>query len=418
MQRLLVLFLLPLLAAAQERVAIHAGRLLDVRSGGYRNDVYILVQDDKIASIEGSAPTGVRVIDLSKQTVLPGLCDCHAHVLGNQQDWSPTAALLMSSAQGAIWGVRNLREWLSRGFTTLREAGESDPGYGQIALRDSVNRGLIPGPRLLVAGNFVSVTGGHGDADVLAPDQALLRRPNLADTVNEVSQAVRRDIKYGADWIKLMATGGVMDPMSDFNQQELSDEQMAEAVRVAHRSGKKVMAHAEGKAGIRAAVIAGVDSIEHGLVIDEEIAGMMVKKGTWLVPTLYTFEEGVELGASRGMTPAMLEKGRAALKLRRAGFDVALKEGVRIAYGVDAEPEVAPKEFDALVRYGLKPLQAIQAATINAAEMLGTSAQTGTIEPGKFADIIAVDGDPLQDIRTMERVRFVMKGGEVYKPLN
>ncbi|HEV3332799.1 MAG TPA: amidohydrolase family protein [Bryobacteraceae bacterium] len=414
---LLLLAVLPV-GAQEQRIAIHARRLLDVRTGTYRNDVYILIVGDRVGSVTGSAPANAKLIDLSKQTVLPGLCDCHAHVLGDQKDWSPTAGLLMSSAQAALWGARNLREWITRGFTMLREAGESDPGYAQIALRDSVNKGLIPGPRMKVAGNFVSVTGGHGDADVLSPDQELPRRINLADTVGEVDRTVRRDIKYGADWIKLMATGGVMDPLSDFNVQELSDEQMAEAVNVAHRAGKKVMAHAEGKAGIRAAVNAGVDSIEHGIVLDDDLAATMVKKGTWLVPTLYTFEEGVELGASRGMTPVMLEKGRAALSLRRVGFDAAVRQGVRMVYGVDAEPEVAPKEFDALVRYGLKPLQAIQAATVNAAEMLGVSNQTGTIEPGKFADIIAVDGDPLQDIRTMEHVRFVMKAGEVFRALN
>jgi imidazolonepropionase-like amidohydrolase len=417
--RFAILLLAVFPAAAQQqqqRVAIHAGRLLDVRTGTYRDNVYVLIDGDRVVSVDRNAPADAKVIDLSKQTVLPGLCDCHAHTLGDQKDCAPTAGLLMSSAQSALWGARNLREWMARGFTMLREAGESDPGYAQIALRDSVNKGLIPGPRMLVADNFVSVTGGHGDADLLSPDQALPRRINLADTVGDVSRTVRRDIKYGADWIKLMATGGVMDTMSDFNVQELSDEQMAEAVKVAHRAGKKVMAHAEGKAGIRAAVNAGVDSIEHGIVLDDDLAAAMVKKGTWLVPTLYTFEEGVELGASRGMTPVMLEKGRAALKLRRVGFDAAVRQEVRMVYGVDAEPEVAPKEFDALVRYGLKPLQAIQAATVNAAEMLGI--QTGTIEPGKFADIIAVDGDPLQDIRTMEHVRFVMKGGEVYRGLN
>jgi imidazolonepropionase-like amidohydrolase len=417
--RFLVLLLAVLpVVGQQQRTVIHAGRLLDVRTGNYRSDVYISLQDGKVLAVDRNPVLDVKVIDLSKYTVLPGLCDCHAHVLGDQKDWSPSAGLLMSSAQAALWGVRNLREWMVRGFTMLREAGESDPGYGQIALRDSVEKGLIPGPRMKVAGNFVSVTGGHGDADILSPDQALPRRTNLADTVDEVARTVRRDIKYGADWIKLMATGGVMDPLSDFNVQELSDEQMAEAVQVAHRAGKKVMAHAEGKAGIRAAVNAGVDSIEHGIVLDDEIAAAMVNKGTWLVPTLYTFEEGVELGASRGMTPVMLEKGRAALKLRRAGFDIAIRHGIRMVYGVDAEPEVAPKEFDALVRYGLKPLQAIQSATVNAAEMLGLSDQTGAIEPGKFADIIAVDGDPLQDIKTMERVRFVMKGGEVVRTPN
>ena len=251
MQKLATLFLLSFSVAAQQRIAIHAGRLLDVRNGDTRNDVYILVQDDKIAAIVNNAPAGVQVIDLSKQTVLPGLCDCHAHVLGNQKDASPTAALLMSSAQKAIWGVRNLREWMDRGFTMLRDPGEDDIGYAQVALRDSIGMGLIKGPRIQVAGNYVSVTGGHGDADVLAPDQELPRRMNLADTVPDVSRAVRRDIKFGADWIKLMATGGVFDPNTDFNMQELSEEQMAEAVRVARRAGKKVMAHAHSASGIQ-----------------------------------------------------------------------------------------------------------------------------------------------------------------------
>jgi imidazolonepropionase-like amidohydrolase len=298
----------------------------------------------------------------------------------------------------------------------LREAGETDTGYSQFAVRDSVRLGLIPGPRIQAAGNTLSVTGGHGDADGLAPDQELPRRANLAQTVDEVARAVRRDIKYGADWIKLMATGGVMDPRSDFKSQELSGEQMAEAVRVAHRAGKKVMVHAHGINGIRAAVLAGVDSIEHGSLLDDDVAALMAKKGTWLVPTVYTLEHGLEIGASRGATPAMVGKKQALLKLRRSGMDAALRNHVRLVYGVDLEPELAAKEFSALVRYGLKPLEAIQAATVNAAEMMGML--TGAIEPGKLADIIAVDGDPLQDIRVLEHVRFVMKGGEVVRAAN
>src|SRR5713101_6468889 len=262
-------------APAKTPVLIKAGKLFDARSGHMLANQAILIEGDRIkevgdsAAVAGHVP-GAKLIDLSSSTVLPGLIDCHAHVLANLKDLSPTRSLRTSSPQGVLWGVHNLQIWLDHGFTALRDAGEDDLAYGQLALRDSINMGLIRGPRMVSAGNFVSVTGGHGDADLLAPDQALPRRPNLADNVDEVAVAVRRDLKYGADWIKLMATGGVSDVFSDFNVQELSEEQMAKAVEIAHRAGRKVMAHAEGTEGIKAAVRAGVDSIEHGTMLDEE----------------------------------------------------------------------------------------------------------------------------------------------------
>jgi imidazolonepropionase-like amidohydrolase len=353
------------------------------------------------------------VIDLGDTLLLPGLDDCHAHILGNPKDLSATASLRMSSAQGALWGYRNLGIWMAHGFTSLREAGESDLGYGQLALRDSINRGLVRGPRIFSSGSFISLTGGHGDADALAPDQALPRRPNLADSVAEIGPAVRRDIKYGADWIKLMATGGVTDPHSDYNVQELSEEQMAMAVEIAHRAHKKVMAHAEGAAGIRAAVRAGVDTIEHGTVMDEESAQFMEQKGTWLVPTLETFQRGAALGTSLGQDPIMARKGQQILKYQQASFDLARKHHLKIAYGVDGDPDFVSREFIALVKAGMSPLEAIQAATVRAAELLGMPGQIGTLEAGSFADVIAVRGDPLSDISAMENVVFVMKGGEV-----
>ena len=402
-------------AGAPGRQAIKAGKLLDVRTGTVRSNVFIVIERDRIASLSNAAPSGLPVIDLSGLTVLPGLADCHAHVLGNLKDQSASAGLRMSSAQAALWGVHNLQIWLDHGFTTIRDAGEPDLGYGQLALRDAVNRGLVRGPRLLSAGNFVSLTGGHGDADVLAPDQALPRRPNLADSVDEAAAAVRRDLKYGADWIKLMATGGVMDPFSDYNRQELSEAQMARAVEVAHRAGKHVMAHAEGADGIKAAVRAGVDSIEHGTVLDDEGAELMAKAGTWLVPTLYTFQRGAEVGTALGADAVSAEKGKAILPLQRDAFERALTHRLRIAYGVDDDPDFVSKEFGALVRGGMSALAAIQTATVNAAELLGLSKDVGTVEAGKLADIIAVDGDPLANIAVMERVVFVMKSGDVIK---
>ena len=399
-----------------KRTVIKAGRLLDVRTGRITPDVVVLVEGDRIVSVGGAPPAGVSLIDLSGLTVLPGLIDAHDHILGNPKDWSATSGLRMSAPEAAIWGVRNLQIFLDHGFTGVRDACE-DLGwdYGQIALRSGVEKGLIRGPRIAAAGGCVSLTGGHGDEDVLAPGHELPRLPNIADTVDQVNVAVRHDIKYGADWIKLMATGGVMDPISDYRVQELSEEQMARAVELARRAGKRVMAHAEGTAGIKAAVRAGVDSIEHGTLLDDEGAELMAQKGTWLVPTLETFQRGPTVAASLGSDPASVAKQKAILPLQQAAFETALKHRVRIAYGVDDDPEFVSKEFDALVRGGLSPLSAIQAATVNAAELLGWAKDMGTIEAGKYADIIAVDGDPLADIGVMERVVFVMKGGEVVK---
>ncbi len=395
--------------------AVRAGRLIDVRTGRVTTNAYILIAKDRILRIADSAPAGVPTIDLSRYTVVPGLIDSHAHVLGNPKDQSSASGLRMSSAQKTLWGVHNLQTWMDHGFTALRDAGESDLGYGQLALRNSIESGLIRGPRMVSAGNFVSVTGGHGDADVLAPDQQLAPRPNIADTVDDVDRAVRRDIKYGADWIKLMASGGVLDPISDYRVEELSEEQMARAVEVAHRAGKKVMAHAEGAAGIKAAVRAGVDSIEHGTVMDEEGAQLMEQHGTWLVPTLFCFQHDLQTGLSQGRDPVSFAKGVAIVKEQGPAFKRALAHHLKIAYGVDDDPDFVSKEFGALVSGGMTPIDALRAATVNGAELLGRSNEIGTLEPGKFADIVAVEGDPLADITVMEKVVFVMKGGEVYK---
>ena len=398
-----------------DRKVIKAGRLLDIRTGKVTTNVFILIEKDRIISLSNVAPPGIQVIDLSNQTVMPGLVNCHVHLLLNWKDQSSASILRMSSSQGALWGWHNLQTYLNKGFTTVRDAGEYDAFYGQFALRDSIKTGLVQGPRLLCAGSLVSITGGHGDGDSLSPEFALSRRPNIADTVNEMSVVVRRDLKYGADWIKLMATGGVMDPLSDFNNQELSQEQMERAVEMAHRAQKRVMAHAEGTTGIKAAVRAGVDSIEHGTMLDEEGAEMMANKGIWLVPTLHTFQHSVEVGLTNGQDPIMLEKGKTILKFQQPAFALALKHRVKIAFGDDDDPELVTGEFNALVRGGMSPLEALQTATVNGAELLGLSDQIGTIEGGKLADIIGVNGDPVRDIGAMNQVVFVMKEGKIIK---
>ncbi len=399
---------------------IHAGKLIDVRTGQITPDAFIEVHNDRIISVTRAAPAGAaNVLDLSHYTIVPGLIDAHAHILSDPTTQSSTSYLVTSAPQATIRGVANLQLWLKHGFTVVRDACESYPSYPQFALREGVSKGLISGPRIVAAGSCISLSGGHGDSDVLSPDKAGLNQPNQADTVDDISRITRRDIKYGADWIKLMATGGVMDPISDYQVQELSDEQMARAVEVAHRAGRKVMAHAEGTVGIKAAVRAGVDSIEHGTLLDEEGARMMADRGTWLVPTLYCFQHDLQTGLSKGREPSSMAKGIAIVKEQAPAFARALKYHVKIAYGVDDDDvdESVSMEFAALVRGGMTPLAALQAATLNAAKLLSLDRDLGTVEPGKFADLVAVPGNPLDDITTMEHVAWVMKAGKVVYPL-
>jgi imidazolonepropionase-like amidohydrolase len=405
-------------ASVPKQVAVHAGKLLDVRTGKVTNDAYILIAGERIVSVGTSAPKGVSVIDMSGFTLLPGLIDAHGHTLDNPTSQSAGDFLMTSAPAATVQGVHNLQVWLDHGFTAVRDACEPYASYPQFALRDGVAKGLITGPRIVAAGSCVSLTGGHGDSDYLSADKAPLYSPNLADTPDDINRVVRRDIKYGADWIKLMATGGVMDPISDYRVEELSEEEMARAVEVAHRAGKKVMAHAEGAVGIKAAVRAGVDSIEHGTMLDEEGAALMEQKGTWLVPTLYCFQNDLKTGLSRGRDPRSMAKGIAIVAAQGPAFTLALKHHLKIAYGVDdSQPEVLSGEFAALVRGGMTPLEALQAATIHGALLLGFDKDMGAIEPGKFADLVAVPGNPLADITTMEHVAWVMKGGTVVKPL-
>jgi imidazolonepropionase-like amidohydrolase len=404
-------------APAGKTVAIRAGHLLDVRTGKTLAKQIIVIQGDKIASVGADAqiPEGAQVVDLSNATVLPGLIDAHTHVT------MPTnfgySRLATSAPREALIGARNARVTLEAGFTTLRNVGAS--GFTDVALRDAINAGDVPGPRMLVSGPALSITGGHCDNNLL-PFEYHAQSGGVADGVEAVQHKVRENIKYGADLIKVCATGGVLSHGDNPQASQYTLEEMKAIVADAHRLGRKVAAHAHGAQGIRWASEAGVDSIEHGSYIDDAAIAEMKKNGTYLVPTLYLGDWFLENAERTGASADLIAKAREVMPAARKNVARAFAAGVKVGFGTDAA--VYPHglnahEFAVMVKLGVTPLQAIQAATINDADLLGWSDKVGTIEPGKWADIVAVDGDPLADVTTLERVRFVMKGGEVVKNL-
>ncbi len=404
-------------AAPAKTVVIHAGHLLDVRTGKTAANQTIVIQGDKIASIgtETQVPAGALVIDLPNATVLPGLIDAHTHITFNPKfDYS---RLAISVPREALIGARNARVTLEAGFTTVRNVGAS--GFADVALRDAINAGDVPGPRMLVSGPALSITGGHCDNNLL-PFEYHAQNEGVADGVEAVQHKTREIIKYGADVIKICATGGVLSRGDNPQHSQYTLEEMKAIVTDAHRLGRKVAAHAHGAEGIRWASMAGVDSIEHGSYIDDAAIAEMKKNGTYLVPTLYLSDWFFANAEKMGTLPELIAKGKEVMPAARKNVAHAFAAGVKVGFGTDAA--VYPHglnayEFAVMVKLGLSPLRAIQAATINDADLLGWSDKVGAIEPGKWADIIAVDGDPLADVTTLERVKFVMKGGEVVKNL-
>ena len=410
------------LASAQEptssRVMVHAGKLLDVRSGKTLADQAIVIEAGKIVSVspfsQAKRASGDRLIDLSAATVLPGLTDAHTHLTGNPQDAGPQA-LGISLPRATLTGARNARITLEAGFTTVRNVGAE--GYSDVALRDAIDAGDVPGPRMLVSGPPLGITGGHCDENFL-PFDFHYSAEGVADGVEGVQHKVRETIKYGADLIKICATGGVLSHGDNPQASQYTLEEMKAIVADAHRLGRKVAAHAHGAQGILWASQAGVDSIEHGSYIDDAAIAEMKKDGTYLVPTLYLADWFLEHAEQVHVPPEMIAKGRTVMAAARKNVAHAFASGVKVAFGTDAA--VYPHglnahEFAVMVKLGMSPLQSIQAATINAADLLGWSDKIGGLEPGKWGDIIAVDGDPLQDVTTLEHVKFVMKGGEVVK---
>jgi len=406
-------------STAKEVVLIKAGRLIDVRAGRIVNNQAILIEGDRIKEVGPSetvskhAPPGARVIDLSTATVLPGLIDCHTHLTfePSQMGYS---SLGISVSREALYGAKNAKLTLEAGFTAVRNVGAS--GYSDIAVRDAINAGDVPGPRISASGPAIGVTGGHADSTLLAPEFHS-KADGIADGVPALMGKTREVVKYGADCIKIVATGGVLSKGDAPEATQFSDEEIRAVVAEAHRLGRKVAAHAHGAAGIKQAVLAGVDSIEHGSFINDECIRLMKERGTYLVPTLYLAEWFMENHKRMGVPEFMVEKAKVVMPAARQNIARAIKAGVKIAFGTDSA--VYPHgqnahEFAVMVKLGMTPMQAIQSATVNAAELLGWSDQIGVIEPGRYADIIAVAGDPTVDVTEMERVMFVMKGGKVY----
>ncbi len=405
-------------AQAPKRTVIRAGRILDVRTGELRANQAVVIEGEKITQVapssEVKAGAGDATIDLPDATLLPGLIDMHTHLtfdlnsLGYQ-------GLGISTAREALHGARNARRTLEAGFTTVRNVGAKD--YADIALRDAINDGDVIGPRMVASGPALGITGGHCDENLLPPSFHF-QGDGVADGVEAVQHKVREVIKYGADVIKICATGGVLSKGDDPNASQYTLEEMKAIVADAHRLGRRVAAHAHGAEGVRWASEAGVDSVEHGHLMDDAAIATLKKNGTYLVPTLFLTEYMQQHLENSGVPEFSKQKMRDVAAAAQQNAKKAFAAGVKVAFGTDAA--VYPHglnagEFHVYVKLGMTPLAAIQTATINAADLLGWKDRVGTLEPGRWADIVAVDGDPTKDVTILEHVKFVMKGGTVYK---
>jgi imidazolonepropionase-like amidohydrolase len=396
-------------------VAVKAGRVLDVRTGQFINNAFILIEGERITAVGANLtiPAGAEVIDLKSMTVLPGLIDSHTHLTFSPSN--AASSIRQSIPRQALIGAKNANITLLAGFTTVRNVGAG--GYSDIALRDAINAGDVPGPRIIASGPSLGITGGHCD-DSFLPWEFHHKADGVADGVENVMAKTREVIKYGANVIKFCSTGGVLSLGDDPKHAEFTLEEMKTIVAEAHRLGRKVAAHAHGGEGLKQAVLAGVDSIEHGTYIDDEGIRLMKEKGTYLVPTIYLTDWFLENYPSLGLPPQIIAKAKEVMPAMKKNLTHAIQQGVPVAFGTDAA--VYPhglnaREFVVLVRMGLTPIQAIQTATVHASKLLGWEDRIGAVEAGKFADLIAVEGDPTKDVTELERIKFVMKGGQVVK---
>jgi len=405
-------------AAPGPVTVVKAGKLVDVAAGRVRNDQLIVIQDGKIVAVgpagATTVPAGAAVVDLSDKTVLPGLIDTHTHVTGDPTS-PPYYGYGISVPREALLGARFARETLLSGVTTIRNVGAS--GYADVALRDAINAGDVVGPRMLASGPAIGITGGHCDGNLLAPEFAE-RGEGVADGPDAVRAMVRKNVKYGVDVIKYCGTGGVFSKGTRVGAQQYTPEEVAALVDEAHMHGRKVAVHAHGANGIKVALQAGVDTIEHASLIDQEGLDLAQKNGAYLSMDIFNTEYTQTEGPKRGELEEFLRKDREVAQAQRDNFRKAVQMGIKLTMGTDTgvhPHQDAPKQLAYMVQYGMTPMQAIQAATKVGAEALGIGAEVGQIAPGYSADLVAVRSDPLADIHALDAIEFVMKQGTVYR---
>jgi imidazolonepropionase-like amidohydrolase len=400
---------------------VRAGRLVDPDSGTVLTNQAVIIRDGKIQAVGGAlaVPANATVIDLSDKTVLPGLIDCHTHVADGHGDGDPFNVLRKTASQIVLESVTNARAMLLSGFTTVRDVG-TYRALNDIALRDAIARGDVIGPRMFVAGAYITITGGAGAMTGQAPDIQLPWDLHYGEANSpwEVRQKVRLLAHDGVDLIKMLSTGAVLTHGSNPASLEFTEEELQAGVDEASHFGLRVAVHAHASQGIRNAILAGAASVEHAEMLDDEIIAMAKQHGTYLDMDIYD-DECIQAGGKTGQTPAEFLQHEADLgRIQRENFGKAVRAGVKMAFGTDAGVcayGTSGKQFAFMVKYGMTPMQAIQAATSNAADLLGHASEVGSIKVGKHADLIAVSGDPLKDISLLERVEFVMKDGKVYK---
>jgi imidazolonepropionase-like amidohydrolase len=406
--------------AAAESVVVTADRMVDVLGGRVVEEPVVVITDGRIASVVGRGaprpviPAGAKRIDLPGKTLLPGLIDMHVHLDSNPR-YGGYSGLRFTDTFWVAQGVRNARDMLEAGFTTVRNVGSDN--YSDVGYKQAIEEGLMAGPRIVPAAHALGATGGHCDQTYLPPSLAA-RGKAVGDGPQELRTRVREQRKYGAEVIKVCATGGVFSRNTEPGQQQLSEEELRAIAEEAHQWGLKVAAHAHGAAGIKAAIRAGIDTIEHASLIDAEGIRLAKERGTWLAMDIFNTEYTQSEGAKNGVLEDNLRKDREIAQLQRDNFRAAHRAGAKMVFATDAgvmPHGTAGGQFRWMVRYGMTPMEAIQSATRNAAQALGREKDVGAIAVGRYGDMIAVDGDPLADVSRLEDVEVVIKGGEVVK---